>query len=67
MKTKNINKLPLDQRKKLQGFIDSDGLEITRKWLGISRHTLDRAAGGLTIQRGTVALLEKVLSLGRGC
>jgi len=67
MKTKNINKLPLDQRKKLQGFIDADGLEVTRKWLGISRHTMERAAGGLTIQRGTVALLEKALFLGRSC
>jgi len=57
MKLKNTNKLPEPERKKLQAMIDRDGLEVTRGRLGISRHAMERAAGGLTIQRGTVALL----------
>jgi len=61
MKLKNTNKLPDDQRKRLQAMIDRDGLEVTRKRLGISRHAMERAAGGLTIQRGTAALLGQQL------
>ena len=49
------------QRKQLQAMIDADGLEVTRTRLHISRHTLERAAGGLTIQRGTAALLGQHL------
>ena len=61
MKLKNTNKLPDDQRKRLQAMIDADGLEVTRKRLGISRHAMERAAGGLSIQRGTAALLGQQL------
>jgi hypothetical protein len=53
--------LPDAERKRLQSMIDADGLEATRKRLGISRHAMERAAGGLTIQRGTAALLEQQL------
>ena len=59
MKIHNTHKLPDDQRKKLQAMIDKDGLEATRTRLGISRHAMERAAGGLNIQKGTIALLEK--------
>ena len=61
MKLKNTHKLPPDQRKRLQAMIDRDGLEATRKALRISRHAMERAAGGLTIQRGTAALLGQQL------
>ena len=57
MKSKNATKLPDDQRKRLQAMIDAAGLEATRTRLHISRHAMERAAGGLTIQRGTAALL----------
>jgi len=50
------------ERKRLQAMIDRDGLEATRKRLGISRHAMERAAGGLTVQRGTVALLGQQLA-----
>ena len=61
MKRKNTHTLPPDQRKRLQAMIDADGLEVTRAKLGISRHAMERAAGGLTIQRGTAALLGQQL------
>ena len=57
MKRKHTHRLPDDQRKRLQAMIDADGLEATRTRLHISRHAMERAAGGLTIQRGTAALL----------
>ena len=62
MKRKNFHKLPEPERKRLQSMIDADGLEATRKRLGISRHAMERAAGGLTIQRGTAALLGQQLT-----
>ena len=61
MKLKNTNTLQPDQRKRLQAMIDADGLEVTRARLHISRHAMERAAGGLTIQRGTAALLGQQL------
>ena len=58
MKRKNAITLPPDQRKRLQAMIDADGsLEVPRAKLGISRHAMERAAGGLNIQAGTAALL----------
>ena len=44
-------------------MIDRDGGEATRKQLGVARHTMERAALGGTIQRGTVALLTKALAV----
>ena len=46
----------------LQALIERDGLEITRKVLGISRVAMERAASGLNIQRGTSAYLIQQLS-----
>jgi hypothetical protein len=43
-------------------MIDRDGTEEARKRLGVARHTMERAALGGTIQRGTVALLTKALA-----
>ena len=54
--------LPDVQRKHLQALIDADGLEATRKALHISRHAMERAAGGLNIQAGTAALLGQQLA-----
>ena len=61
MKRKNKIALPDDQRKRLQAMIDADGLEATRTRLHISRHAMERAAGGLSIQAGTAALLGQQL------
>ena len=58
---RKIHKLPEPQRKKLEAMIASDGLENTRKRLGISRHAMERAAGGLSVQRGTVAVIAMAL------
>ena len=62
MKRKNTITLPPEQRTKLQAMIETDhNLEVTRTRLHISRHAMERAAGGLTIQRGTAALLGQQL------
>ena len=62
MKLHNIHQLPPEQRKRLQAMIDKDGLETTRTRLHISRHAMERAAGGLNIQAGTAALLGQQLT-----
>jgi len=62
MKRKSTHRLSPEQRKRLQAMIDADhNLEVTRTRLGISRHAMERACGGLTIQRGTAALLGQHL------
>lgn len=61
-KRKNSETLPDPQRQQLNALIDARGVEWTRLRLEISRHALERAAGGLTIQRGTAAYLTQKLA-----
>ena len=62
MKIKNKNTLPPEQRKTLQAMMDRDGREATRKALGVSRYAMEKAAGGLSVQAGTVSLITQKLS-----
>lgn len=42
--------------------MDAVGTEQARRLLGLSRHALERAAVGLTVQKGTVAYLTQKLA-----
>ena len=45
------------QRKQLLTLMDSKGKAVVAESIGINVHTLRAAAGGLSIQRGTAALV----------
>jgi len=62
MKRKNCETLPSEQRQHASALMEAVGIEQARKFLGLSRHALERAAGGLTVQRGTVAYLTQQLA-----
>jgi hypothetical protein len=62
MKRKNVETLPEPQRQHATALMEKHGIEQARKLLGISRHALERAAGGLSVQRGTVAYLTQQLA-----
>jgi hypothetical protein len=54
------------EQAQIRSLVEAQGVRRAHAALGISRHAMERAAGGLTIQRGTAALLEQRLrSLGR--
>lgn len=62
MKNRKAHKLPPEQRKLLQAMMDRDGLDDTRKTLGISRYAMEKAAAGMNIQAGTVSLITQKLA-----
>lgn len=62
MKRKNTETLPDPQRQHANALMEAKGIDHARQLLGISRHALERAAGGLTVQRGTVAYLTQKLA-----
>lgn len=62
-KRKNSETLPDPQRQQLNTLIDARGVEWTRLRLGgISRHALERAAGGLTVQKMTAFYITEQLA-----
>lgn len=61
-KRKNFETLPEVQRVELNRLMDDQGIVKASLQLGISRHAMERAAGGLTVQRGTVAYLTQQLA-----
>lgn len=62
MKRKNSETLPVPQREHANRLMDAVGTEQARRLLGLSRHALERAAVGLTVQKGTVAYLTQKLA-----
>jgi hypothetical protein len=54
--------LPATQQEKLRLLMQAKGVVRAAQIVGVCRHTLERAAGGLTVQRGSMALLEKKLA-----
>ena len=62
MKRKNCETLPVPQREHANRLMEAVGVEQARRFIGISRHALERAAGGLTVQRGTVAYITQKLA-----
>ncbi len=62
MNRKSIHTLPEPERSNLNAVIAKNGMKWTRVTIEISEHTLARAAGGLSIQRGTAAYIAQRLS-----
>jgi hypothetical protein len=62
MKRKNTHRLSPENQARITSIMDAQGICQAARHLGMSRHALERAAGGLTIQAGTCALLEKKLA-----
>lgn len=53
--------LPQEQRDHANRLMKAVGVEQARRFLKVNRHTLERAAGGLTIQLATRdALIERL-------
>lgn len=50
----------------IRRLMDALGIERARQRLGVGRSTLERAAGGLTVRRGSAALLRLSLQLEEG-
>ena len=62
MKRKNTHRLAPDHQARLTSLMEAQGICQAAKHLGLSRHALERAAGGLTIQAGTAVLLEQQIA-----
>ncbi len=54
--------LTADEQAAVQALMEAHGIRRAHVHLGVARHAMERAAGGLTIQRGTAALIRAALS-----
>ena len=59
MKRKNTVTLEPEHQARIRSLIDSQGVYQAARHLGMSRHAMERAAQGSTIQAGTAALLRE--------
>ena len=62
MRHNNSVQLPEAERQHLNQLMEAKGIDQARKLLGLSRHAMERAAGGLRIQKGTAAYLIQKLA-----
>jgi hypothetical protein len=54
--------LSAEERQRLRSLLDSLGEREALARLGLNRHLVARAVGGLSIRRGSVALLRDALA-----
>jgi hypothetical protein len=54
--------MPLDHQERLRALMGAKGIVRAAQILGVCRHTLERAAGGLTVQRGSAAMLGQKIA-----
>ena len=50
------------EQAEVTAIMRTHGLRRAHERLGVARHAMERAAGGLTIQRGTAALIRAALA-----
>ena len=62
MELKNVATLPEELRTRIKTLCEAKGIYATAKILGISKHAMDRAAGGLSIHKGTAAFLAQQIA-----
>jgi ethanolamine utilization microcompartment shell protein EutS len=62
MKRKNSTTLPPEHQTRVRTIMEAHGIAQAARFLGISVHAMERAAGGLTIQPGTAALLSQQIA-----
>jgi hypothetical protein len=55
--TSNKSAVTAETQRRLQAIIEDKGLVESSRRLGVCRHTLEKAAGGLTVGNGTRALI----------
>ena len=53
--------LPADLRARLAAEVERHGEETIRRQIGLARDSFARALGGLTIARGTAAIIRQAL------
>lgn len=49
-------------REHVRRLIDAKGIAEAARRIGVSRHAFERAAFGLTVQRGTISIIEAKLA-----
>ena len=54
--------LTSDEQAAVRAMMAAHGIRRAHVHLGVARHAMERAAGGLTIQRGTAALIREALA-----
>lgn len=62
-RNKYTTQLDPSEQAEVNAIKAAHGLKAAHKMLGIGRHSMERAAGGLTIQKGTAALIRLALNL----
>lgn len=61
MKQKNSVVIPVEHQARIKALIDRHGTGQAADFLGLSKHAMERAAGGLRVHRGTdVYLATKI-------
>lgn len=60
--TSNTVTVPLDHQERLRALMGAKGIVRAAQILGVCRHTLERAAGGLTVQRGSASMLGQKIA-----
>jgi hypothetical protein len=51
-----------DEQSAVKAIMRAHGIRRAHLLVGVARHAMERAAGGLTIQRGTAALIRLALA-----
>jgi hypothetical protein len=59
---RNTVVIPTSNQERIRVLMKIKGVARSAELLGVCRHTLERAAGGLTVQRGSEALLAVKLA-----
>jgi hypothetical protein len=62
MKLRNVAVLPDTLRARISSLVEAKGVGQAAKFLGISRHAMERAAMGATIHLGTAAYLTQQIA-----
>lgn len=62
-KQKNSEPIPQEYQQRIKALISKHGTGQAAKFLGISIHAMERAAGGLNCHRGTVAYLAQQIAV----
>jgi methionine synthase I (cobalamin-dependent) len=61
-KQKNSESIPVESQQRIRAIIDKHGTGQAAKFLGISVHAMERAAGGLNCHRGTASYLAQQIA-----
>jgi hypothetical protein len=60
--TANTLALPPEHQERLRALMAAKGIARSAQILGVCRHSLERAAGGLTVLRATAAMIAQKIA-----